>query len=114
MNVIRDILYLDLTNDLDQYYVEKIREDVDRVLKEKRVRYLIMDFNHVSFMDSSGIGFIMGRYKFIKMYDGAIYVINIGPAVERIFDISGLYRITKKAGGVDDALEAIEGGKQGE
>lgn len=107
-----DCLILTLTEELDQHFTERIRDEIDKIIINNRIRYLIFDFKNQNFMDSSGIGFIMGRYKRIALYDGRIYVVNLGRSLERIFSISGLYKITTVQDSIDKALLEIKGRKE--
>ena len=56
---------------------------------------LILDFSQVSFMDSSGIGMIIGRYKTVSSYGGEVSAIGLHPPINRLFHIAGLHRILK-------------------
>ena len=108
-NVVDDCLVITLPEELDQHVTERIRAEIDDIILKKRIRYIIMDFKEQNFMDSSGIGFIMGRYKKIINYGGKIYVTNLGRSLERIFHISGLYRITTPVESVKEALNEARG-----
>lgn len=105
-----DCLIVRLSEELDHHLTEKIRDTIDEIIVSKRIRYIIIDFKEQSFMDSSGIGFIMGRYKKIAVYQGKIFVVNLGRNLERIFRISGLYTITTPKDSVEKALCDIRGG----
>ena len=54
---------------------------------------MILDFRDVTFMDSSGIGVVIGRCRTLGYYDGKVSAANIGDRVAKIFQASGLYRI---------------------
>lgn len=69
-----------------------------------KVKNIVFDFKDVSFMDSSGIGLIMGRYKKVMFIGGKAAVTNVGNAVDRIFKISGLYKIIEKYDTIQEAL----------
>lgn len=86
-------LVVKLSGELDQSCAGKIREDIDRELKCIPIKNLILDFADVSFMDSSGIGVILGRYKEVKLRGGKIMIIRIQPQVDRILELSGLKKI---------------------
>ena len=82
--------------DLDHHNAVYIREMADGYLEKYPINRVIFDFTGVEFMDSSGIGVIMGRYKQMCYVGGEIYVRGIGRAVERIFQMSGLYKLVKR------------------
>lgn len=106
-----DCLIIRLSEELDHHLTEKIRDSIDEIIISKRIRYIIIDFKEQSFMDSSGIGFIMGRYKKVSAYQGRIFVVNIGRSLDRIFKISGLYTITTTAESVEEAILEAKGGR---
>lgn len=93
--VLEDKIVVKLGRDLDHHLTEMIREDIDREAEKNNIRKILFDFTNVNFMDSAGIGLIMGRYKRVQQKGGKIYVKGINSAVDRIFRISGLYKITE-------------------
>ena len=56
-------------------------------------RKVIFDFSNVAFMDSAGIGMLLGRYKVIKMLGGQLELMNVNKQVEKVFEISGILKI---------------------
>lgn len=86
-------LVVKLSGEIDQSCAGTIREKIDRELKQVSIRNLILDFADVSFMDSSGIGMILGRYKEIKMRGGKTMIIRTQPQVDRVLELSGLKKI---------------------
>ena len=97
----RDLLVVTLEGDLDHHITELIRDEIDRKTVEYRIFRIVFDFKNVGFMDSAGIGLLMGRYRKIKEYGGEIYVSNIGLSLQRIFRMSGLYNILKQSREID-------------
>lgn len=85
-----------VTSDLDHHAVNFLRERSDRMIQAGNAKHIIFDFKNVDFMDSSGIGLIMGRYKKVMFLGGKAAVTNVGDNVDRIFKISGLYQIIEK------------------
>ncbi|MDE6209310.1 MAG: anti-sigma factor antagonist [Lachnospiraceae bacterium] len=85
-----------LDKELDHHNASLIKDEIDDMVLQGKVRDIIFDFEKTSFMDSSGIGIIMGRYKLLKTLDGKVYVTNISGNIERIFVISGLYKIIER------------------
>ena len=77
---------------------------IAKMLLNLNVKNIVFDFKDVSFMDSSGIGLIMGRYKKVMFIGGKAAVTNVGNAVDRIFKISGLYKIIEKYDTIQEAL----------
>ncbi len=81
--------------DLDHHNAEDIRIRSDEILDKYPVNQVVFDFTGVEFMDSSGIGVVMGRYKKMQYAGGTVYVCGIGNNVDRIFQMSGLYKLVK-------------------
>ena len=97
-------LIIHLDKELDHHRSSAASDVYKRQIDRRGIRYVIMDFENKSFMDSSGIGFIMGRYKKLAPCKGKIYVANLGRGLERIFKIAGLYTITVEKDSVKAAL----------
>ena len=87
------LLIIKITDELDHHSVEKIRRKVDYEIERHIPRKVIFDFDNVTFMDSAGIGLILGRYKMISMLGGSLEVINTSNKVSKILHMSGLDRI---------------------
>ena len=96
-----------LTDDLDHHMAKGFREISDTLIENEQVKNIIFDFKDVGFMDSSGIGMLMGRYKKVMFSGGRAAVTNVGEVVNRIFLLSGLYKIIDKYDTVDEALEQL-------
>lgn len=110
LQIRKDCIIVKLHHDLDHHLTEEIRDSIDESIDKFKPRCLIFDFRNVNFMDSSGIGLIMGRYKRIHMIGGTVYVTNLGSNVQRIFSLSGLYKITEQ---IEDAGSYATTGKGG-
>ena len=87
------LLTVEITEEIDHHIVEKIRRKVDDEITRYMPRKVIFDFSRVSFMDSAGIGMIIGRYKMMKLIGGEMEIININPNVKRILEMSGISKI---------------------
>lgn len=106
--VLGETLIVHLPEELDHHTVEKIREGTDELFLAKRIRDVVFDYENTSFMDSSGIGLVMGRYREVRYLKGDIFIASVNKKVSRILEISGLYRVARKAIAVEDALSQIE------
>jgi len=89
-------MVIHLGEDLDHHNAVYIREMADGYVDKYPIDRIIFDFSGVEFMDSSGIGVVMGRYKQMSYVGGAVYVYGIGKNVDRIFQMSGLYKLVKQ------------------
>ena len=86
-------LIFKLEEDIDECAVQKIRRKLDNEIERYMPKEVIFDFNNVSFMDSAGIGLIIGRYKLANMLGGKVQVANMNTPVRKIFEMSGMQRI---------------------
>ena len=86
-------LIFKLQEDIDECSVQKIRRKLDNEIERYMPKEVIFDFNNVSFMDSAGIGLIIGRYKLATMLGGKVLVANMGQPVRKIFEMSGMQKI---------------------
>lgn len=79
-----------LYGEIDHHIAPKLRSEIDARCESFRPARLILDFGSVGFMDSSGIGLIMGRYRMISLLGGRLEVVNIPPSLKKIFTLSGI------------------------
>lgn len=79
-----------LYGDIDHHTSQNIRATIDEAVQEKHPKYLNLDFKNVDFMDSSGIGLIMGRYKKMQTIGGQLLVVNVPRYIARVIRLSGL------------------------
>ena len=86
-------LFLKITEEIDHHAVEKIRRKADDEITRYMPRKVIFDFNNVTFMDSAGIGMVLGRYKMIKMLGGTLEMVNVSTKLKKIFELSGVTKI---------------------
>ena len=82
-----------LDGEIDHHTASLIRMGIDDAILKKRPDMLILDFGGVTFMDSSGIGLVMGRYKLMKTVSGKITVRNLSPTAYRVMKLAGLERL---------------------
>lgn len=82
-----------LTGELDHHTAPYLRDTLDREISLNNTVNIVLDFDGVTFMDSSGIGVIVGRYKQISARGGKVMVIRVKPQVDKILEISGLKTI---------------------
>ena len=89
-------LLIYLPEELDHHNAKIITEQSDWYIISNKIQNIIFNFKRTKFMDSSGIGVIMGRYKLVKNRGGKVTVTNINNSIDRILTISGLYKIVEK------------------
>ena len=93
MEVNKDVLCIRLSGELDHHCAEELRNRAVQAIERHDIRHIILNLEHLSFMDSSGLGVILGRYKQIKQLNGEMVVCAISPPIQRLFDLSGLFKI---------------------
>ena len=90
-------LYIYLYGELDECSAVKTRVLIDKIIDDySYVKKVVFDLSKISFMDSTGIGMMIGRYKKIKAKGLPTYLQNPSVYAERILQISGLYKIMPK------------------
>ena len=82
-----------LEGEIDHHSAKAIREEIDNEIQTAEAKLLILDFRDVTFMDSSGIGLVMGRYRLTSMNSGRVEVINTSPQIYKVMRIAGLDRL---------------------
>ncbi|MGN1084961.1 MAG: anti-sigma F factor antagonist [Lachnospiraceae bacterium] len=99
-----NILIIHLKADLDHHTALAVRETADSLLARSHAKHILFDFTGVDFMDSSGIGVIMGRYRQVIFQGGRVGVMGVGKNVERILTFSGLYKIVEQYETAEEAF----------
>jgi len=89
------ILILRLSGDIDHHTAKKMREEIDTNLYLYRASTVIIDLSEIDFMDSSGLGLILGRHAKIKDLGGRMIISDPSPRVERILNLAGTEKIIK-------------------
>ena len=89
------ILSIRVRGEIDHHTAASIRRDMDSTLFDKRPKKLILDLSAVSFMDSSGLGLIMGRYSVMKELEGEMVVWNPSPEIRSIIALAGMERMVR-------------------
>ncbi len=95
------------TTELDHHITNEVRDEIDSILASKQIRNIIFDFKNIKFMDSSGIGVIIGRYKKVSNDGGKVYVVNVNDRVKKIFDLSGMNKIINICDTYEQAVSSL-------
>ena len=103
-----DILILRLRGELDEVSVSDLRMKISNYIDSYKINHLVINFKDLNFLDSSGIGFIIGRYHQLKFKDGDITLCQLNPKIEKIIYISGLAKICKIRDTEESVLIALE------
>ena len=86
-------LTLKIAEEIDENSTDKLRRKIDNEITRFLPRKVIFDFSNVSFMDSAGIGMVLGRYKMSSMFGGKMFMKNVSPSVKKVFEMAGVTRI---------------------
>lgn len=96
-NLKGDDLYIYLTGELDEHTVSSVREKADRMIDDNAgLSRAVFNLAGVKFMDSTGIGFLIGRYKKLKKYGMGMYLENPNTGADKILELSGIYTLMPK------------------
>ncbi|GHU81907.1 anti-sigma F factor antagonist [Clostridia bacterium] len=79
-----------LSGEIDHHTAREIRKEIDSEAERTHTPMLKLDFSSVQFMDSSGIGLIMGRFRLMQLLGGSLLVVNVPPHLQRLIEISGV------------------------
>lgn len=91
--VIDNSLIIRMPEEIDHHRAGYISENADKYILKDEVHNVVFDFENTRFMDSSGIGIIMGRYRKISCFGGRVYAIHADRQIQRILQMSGLGKI---------------------
>lgn len=82
-----------LSGEIDHHSAAKLREEIDTAIESSYPELLILDFGGVTFMDSSGIGLVMGRYKLMRNISGNVVIENAPKNIKKVFKMSGIDKL---------------------
>lgn len=106
--MIDDILIAVLSGELDHHSSAEIRETIDRTFETFQAKHLILSFSDVTFMDSAGVGVVMGRFNKVREKKGKLAVTGCSEYIKRILDMAGIFTISKSFPATCDAIEALQ------
>lgn len=95
INAVGELLTVYLDGEIDHHSARSIREKIDEAIEFNMPSLLIMDFGRVSFMDSSGIGLVMGRYKILEKKGAKLSITNLPPNIYKVMKLAGIERLAK-------------------
>lgn len=102
-----DKLIVYMMGELDHHSAEEVRNKIDDRLDREKVNKLVMDFSGVTFMDSSGIGVVIGRFKKLSIKKGTVCIAQVNNTVKRVFELSGMFKIIKLFSTVEEAVLSL-------
>lgn len=90
-------IIVELSGELDHHSVALIREQLDAMIADPTVNELVLDMRHVQFMDSSGLGMVLGRYRTLNARGGRLLLTSVPMSIDRVFRMSGIYSLVDHA-----------------
>jgi stage II sporulation protein AA (anti-sigma F factor antagonist) len=103
----QQVLVVRLSGELDHHTADEVRNQVSSAIESNQIRFLVLNLEKLMFMDSSGLGVILGRYKQLKQIGGEMIICSVSPSVERLFDMSGLFKIIRLESSEVEALHRL-------
>ena len=94
-----------LPNELDHHNAEEIRRKADRLIEKHHIKCVIFDFAETNFMDSSGIGLILGRYKRVNKMSGKIYISGCRRHLEKVLEMADIFSLIPKYDNYQDVFQ---------
>lgn len=91
-----DAVTASLFGELDHHSAAQVKNELELIIRRYKDADLVLDLKNLSFMDSSGLGVILGRYKTLKALGKSLYIKNPSRQIEKVFTVSGIYKIIKK------------------
>jgi len=88
-----EFMFVGLTGELDQSTTQQVKVRLMTTMAAHDVKHIVFDLKKLSFMDSSGIGIILGRYNQVKAIGGKVFVLGMNPTVNKVFHMAGLSQI---------------------
>lgn len=92
-NEVENELTIVINEEVDHHTTEKMRRKMDYEITRFMPRKVVFDFSKVSFMDSAGIGLLIGRYKLIKLLGGVAQMTNTSKTITKVLEMSGILKI---------------------
>lgn len=97
-------LTVHLPSELDHHSSEVIRLETDRMIKSRNIQCVLFDFGKTVFMDSSGIGMLIGRYKTMRFMGGMVFAVHVSERMHRILTLSGINKVIDIYEGIPQQL----------
>lgn len=103
------VLVINLQGELDHHAVEQIRDNIESQLEQNNYQGLVMSFRNIDFMDSSGLGLILGRLRTVSQHGGQMALCEVSNPLKKLFEMSGLLKVLPVYDAEEDAIQAVKG-----
>lgn len=101
-------LIVRLKGELDHHTAEAVKARMEEAISRGNVSHVIVNMKELNFMDSSGLGVILGRYKQVSGRGGKMVLCEVGPSVYRLFEMSGMFKILAVMENERQAISSLE------
>lgn len=105
------VLVIHLPRELDHHNCKTLKVETDLLLAENYIKKIVFDFSKTVFMDSSGIGVLLNRYKQMERSGGKVAVCGAGPQILRVLTIGGVEKLVPRYDSIEAAVAGQERGK---
>ncbi len=105
-----NVLIVSVRGDIDHGSAAAIKANIANEITKNKTNKVILNMENVDFMDSSGIGMLIGRYKEMMLINGEIVITGVSEYADKILKLSGLYKLIKRFENIDEALAYFKGG----
>lgn len=106
----KKVLVVSLSGELDHHTAKDVKNLIEEVIKNRGIVNLVFDFTNLTFMDSSGIGVVIGRYKLVRSMGGKVTIVSPARNVSKLLSMSGINKIIEIFDDVDSALNSLQEG----
>lgn len=104
-----ETLIVHIKGELDHNTASNARETLTQLIEDESIKNMVIDLSALNFMDSSGIGMFIGRYKVLAKRNGSMATYGLNAHIRKIWEISGLYRIIEIYDNLQESLDGIGG-----
>lgn len=106
-NISGNVLVVDVDGELDHHTAQILKGEIQVELDKGVVRHIVLDLSDLGFMDSSGLGVLLGRYKELAKWQGRMMAFGLQPVVEKLFRLTGLNKLIPVYDKLDSCLKAL-------
>lgn len=100
-------LIMEVVGELDHHSAGHLKAEIETELEKGVIRHIVLNLEGLSFMDSSGLGVLLGRYKELGKWQGRMLAFGLQPAVEKLFRLTGLNKLIPIHTSLDSCLKEL-------
>lgn len=105
---IDNVICIRISGELDHHTTADIRSKASKIITENEIRHVIFNLENLNFMDSSGLGMILGRYNEISSLNGEMIVCSVNETIGKMLEMSGVHKIVRIEPSEEKALSSLE------